>query len=410
MTNGSSLSRRGLLAAAPAFVIGVSLPAAAQTPGAASETGPVPPPLPPPFSSDVFRSRQERLVSAMAERKIDAVFVVPSTNMRYLTGLDTGRSERLMALVLRKGVESAFVTPAFEQERVRRDTVVERTLPWEEHEDPAKLAASLLKGARTIGIEGSTDYHSVARIAAATGARVVDASSLFDTLRSVKSEAEKTCIRDAAQRTERAIAATQRRLAEGMSEREVGDILSAEFKKLGVTGGGLVQFGASASLPHGGPADVRLRKGDVVLLDCGCHVRGYSSDVTRTAVFGEPSGDVRKVYAAVDMAQRAAFAVFRAGAIPEQVDRAARAIIESAGWGKFFSHRLGHGLGMDGHEAPYLVRGNKKPLAAGNVCTLEPGIYLPGKFGVRIEDDVAATPDGNVSLSTRPEELLVLRG
>ena len=137
-------------------------------------------------------------------------------------------------------------------------------------------------------------------------------------------------------------------------------------------------------------------------------MNGYTSDITRTVAFGSASDELRKVYAVVDAAQRAAFAAFRAGAIPEDVDRAARRRIEDAGYGAFFTHRLGHGLGMDGHEAPYLVKGNRVPLVAGNVCTLEPGVYLPGKLGIRIEDDAAATADGNEPLSTRPPELVVL--
>ena len=236
----------------------------------------------------------------------------------------------------------------------------------------------------------------------------MDAAAVFDGLRAVKTEAEKALLRDAASRMQAAIAATHAKLAAGMTEREAGEIVGAELRRLGVRGGALVQFGASAALPHGGPGEARLTKGDVVLIDGGCRVNGYTSDITRTVAFGSASDELRKVYAAVDAAQRAAFAAFRAGAIPEDVDRAARRKIEDAGYGAFFTHRLGHGLGMDGHEAPYLVKGNRVPLVAGNVCTLEPGAYLPGKLGVRIEDDAAATADGNEPLSTRPPELVVL--
>ena len=315
-----------------------------------------------------------------------------------------------MALVLRPKLPSTFVTPLFEEERVRPDSVVDRTAVWREHEDPIKLLATLLSGARRIGVEGTTDYHTAARLRDATGARLVDAAGLFDGLRAVKSDAEKALLRDAAARMLAAISATHARLAAGMTEREAAEILSRELQRLGVRGGGLVQFGASAALPHGGPGDARLAKGDVVLIDGGCRVRGYTSDITRTVAFGSASDEVRKVYAAVDAAQRAAFGAFRAGAIPEDVDRVARKAIEDAGYGPAFTHRLGHGLGMDGHEAPYLVQGNKVPLVAGNVCTLEPGVYLPGKLGVRIEDDVAAVSDGCDALSARPAELVVLAG
>jgi Xaa-Pro dipeptidase len=328
--------------------------------------------------------------------------------MAWLAGTNPGRSERLIALVLRPKAASAIVTPAFEEERVRRDAVVERTIVWQEHEDPVRLLASLLTGVRRIGIEGTTDFHTATRLREATGARLADAAAVFDGLRAVKSDTEKAFIRVAASRMTAAIAATHARLSAGMTEREVSEILSAELAARGVRGGALVQFGASSALPHGGPGDARLAKGDVVLIDGGCRVHGYSSDITRTAVFGTPTDEVRRVYAAVDAAQRAAFTAFRAGAIPEEVDLAARKVIEDAGFGASFTHRLGHGLGMDGHEAPYLVRGNRVPLVAGNVCTLEPGVYLPGKFGVRIEDDAAAEADGCDALSVRPRELLVL--
>jgi Xaa-Pro dipeptidase len=402
-----AFSRRLFLASGSALAAAPLLPAFADGP-AEAPAAPAAPELPPPFSRETYRERQDRALSAAKAAGLDALVAVPSTSMAYLCGTDPGRSERVMALVLRPRVPSAFVTPAFEEERVRRDAVVDRTAVWQEHEDPIKLLTTLLSGAKRIGIEGTTDFHTAARLRDATGARLVDAAGLFDSLRAVKSDAEKAILKDAASRMVAAIAATHARLAAGMTERETGDILSAELRRLGVRGGALVQFGASAALPHGGPGDARLAKGDVVLIDGGCRVRGYTSDITRTVAFGTPSDELRKVYAAVDAAQRAAFAAFRAGAIPEDVDRSARKAIEDAGFGAHFTHRLGHGLGMDGHEAPYLVQGNRVPLVAGNVCTLEPGVYLPGKLGVRIEDDAIATADGCEALSARPPELVVL--
>ncbi len=404
-----TFTRRHLLAAGSALAAAPLLPAFADgpvptpPPGAAGA-----PPLPPPLPRERYRERQEHALAAAKGAGLDALVAAPSTNMAYLCGAYPGRSERLMALVLRPHAPSAFVTPAFEEERVRRDAVVERTAVWQEHEDPVRLLATLLTGARRIGVEGTTDFHTATRLREATGARLVDAANLFDGLRAVKAEDEKGYLREAAARMLTAIAATHGKLHEGITEREAGEILSAELRRLGVRGGALVQFGASAALPHGGPGDVRLAKGDVVLIDGGCRVQGYTSDITRTVAFGPASDELRKVYAVVDAAQRAAFGAFRAGAIPEEVDRAARKPIEDAGYGAFFTHRLGHGLGMDGHEGPYLVKGNRVPLVAGNVCTLEPGVYLPGKLGVRIEDDAAATAGGYEPLSTRPSELVVL--
>jgi len=193
-----------------------------------------------------------------------------------------------------------------------------------------------------------------------------------------------------------------------MTESDVARILEEEFVKLGVRGGGLVQFGPSSAFPHGAPAERRLAKGDPVLIDCGCKIHGYNSDVTRTVSFGAPSDELRKVYDIVDRAQVAGIQALKAGAAGEDVDRAARKVIEDAGYGQFFTHRLGHGLGLDGHEAPYLVHGNKAPLVAGNTETIEPGIYMPGKFGVRIEDDYAVRSGVPASLSERTTELEVV--
>jgi Xaa-Pro dipeptidase len=366
--------------------------------------------LPPPLAPDVFRERQARLAASAKARGLDAVFVTPSTNLSWSANLSIGRSERLTALILPADGRAILVTPSFEAENHRRDLVADDVVTWNEDEDPMVLAARALGRAKTVGIEGSTAYDTATKLsAAASDVRMQDATGLFDSLRMVKSPEEKALIRDAARRTILAIEAAHRRVARGMTESELSAILEQEFHKLGVKGGGLVQFGPSAAFPHGAPGDRALKPGDVVLIDAGCKVRGYTSDVTRTASYGPPRDEVRKVYDAVDRAQRAGIEALRSGAPGEEIDRAARRVIDEAGYGAFFTHRLGHGLGMDGHEPPYLVRGNAVPLAAGNTVTVEPGIYLPGKFGVRIEDDFAVADSGAPeSLSTRPGALKVL--
>jgi Xaa-Pro dipeptidase len=369
-------------------------------------------PLPPALGRDVFRDRQSRLAAAARSRGIDALFITPSTNLAWSANLAIGRSERLTALILPGDGPSVLVTPSFEAENHRRDVVVDDVVTWNEDEDPMALAVRALGRAKVVGIEGSTAYNTVTDLAASvspSSVRMQDGTAIFDSLRMVKSAEEKALIRDAARRTILAIDAAHKKLVRGMTESELSAILEGELRKLGVRGGGLVQFGPSAALPHGAPGDRALERGDVVLIDAGCKVRGYTSDVTRTVSFGAPKDEVRKVYDAVDRAQRAGIEALRAGAAGEEVDRAARRVIEEAGYGAFFTHRLGHGLGMDGHEPPYLVRGNTVPLAAGNTVTVEPGIYLPGKFGVRIEDDYAVSETGlPESLSTRPTALKVL--
>jgi Xaa-Pro dipeptidase len=367
------------------------------------------PALPPALKPDAFRDRQAKLRAAARSRAIEALFLTPSTNLAYAANIAMGRSERLTALILLTDGPAVLLTPSFEEDNVKRGAVFDELVTWKEDEDPFAQAAKILARARTLGVEGSTAFGTLTRLLAAAPLQPQDASAVFDGLRTVKSAEEKALITDAGRRTNQAIAATHRRLSHGATESEVANILEQEFQRLGVHGDGLVQFGPSAALPHGGPGDRRLAQGDVVLIDAGCRVHGYTSDVTRTVAFGRPADEVRRVYGVVDRAQLAGIDALRAGAAAEDVDRAARKVIEDAGYGAFFTHRLGHGLGMDGHEHPYLVRGNGTPLVSGNTVTIEPGIYLPGKFGVRIEDDYGVNEGtAPVSLSARPSELVVL--
>jgi Xaa-Pro dipeptidase len=366
------------------------------------------PPLPPALKPDAFRERQGKLRAEAKSRGLDALFVTPSTNLAYSANLAIVRSERLTVLVLFTDGPAVLVTPSFEETNHKRSAVVDEVKTWQEEEDPVALVARLVSGRKSLGIEGSTAYGTVTALAGSASVKIEDATAVFDALRMVKSPEEQAFIREAAKRTNIAIEATHRRMHAGMTENEVAKILEEEFTKLGVRGGGLVQFGPDSAFPHGGPAERRLAKGDPVLIDAGCKVRGYSSDITRTVSFGPPSDEFRKVYATVDRAQLAGIEALKAGATGEEVDRAARKVIEDAGYGNHFTHRLGHGLGMDGHEQPYLVRGNRKPLAAGNVQTIEPGIYIPERFGVRIEDDYVVEQTGAKSLSVRPGEMTVL--
>ncbi|MBC8647762.1 MAG: aminopeptidase P family protein, partial [Thermoanaerobaculia bacterium] len=357
----------------------------------------------------VFRERQARLKAAAKASGLDVIFVTPSSNLAYISNLSMGRSERLTTLLLFTDGPSVLVTPHFEEGVVRREAATDDLKTWTEEQDPIPLVVKALGKSRRIGVEGTTAYATSARLArAAEGASLEDATSLFDAMRRVKTDAEMAFIRDASNRTVTAIEATHKRLRRGVTEREVAGMLEEEFGKLLVRGGGLVQFGPSASLPHGSPGNRELARGDVVLIDAGCRVRGYTSDVSRTVSFGPPSDEVRKVYAAVDRAQLAGIQALKPGATGEEVDRAARKVIEDAGYGSYFTHRLGHGLGMDGHEHPYLVKGNTTPLVAGNTVTVEPGIYLPEKFGVRIEDDYGVREGNPASLSVRPWELAIV--
>ncbi len=358
-------------------------------------------PLPP----QAYRQRWDRARRLMSDEGLAALFCEPATNFEYLVGASFGRSERLIALLIPAAGDPFIVAPEFEVERVGRAlNTVSDIRGWAEHEDPFQLVAHALRdsGPGRIGIEPTTRFGMVSRLRQALPRReLVDATPLFDRLRMVKSGDELALIRRAISITETSIAATFAGLEAGVTDREVARHLGEQMGRRGARGGGLVQFGPNTAVPHGGTEERRLKRGMPVLIDAGCRVHGYRSDITRMHFFGDdPSPQYREVHNTVLAAQRAAARAGKPGVECQQLDRVAREIIAAAGYGKFFTHRLGHGLGMDGHEPPYLVEGNRRQLEPGMVFTIEPGIYLPNLWGVRIEDDFVVTQDGLEPLSS----------
>ena len=362
---------------------------------------------------EVFARRQERLRQELTTRKLDLFVAAPSTNFQYFTGYNPGRSERLIALFVPVKGASVVVCPSFEVERLKRNAAVLDIRGWEEQEDPWRLVRQALvdmrpqHGRGELALEHTFDYASYLRLDDVAGNwHIQTAQPVTERLRIIKYPEEIALIRRAIAVTEASIAATFAALQVGMTERDVAGRLSDDMRARGAPGGGLVQFGPSSALPHGGPAGPKLERETVVLIDCGCHVGGYTSDITRTIWFGDrPSEEFRKVFNVVHDAQTAAMELGRPGTPCEEMDRAARKVITAAGYGPFFTHRLGHGLGMDGHEPEYLVEGNKTRLETGMVFTIEPGIYQLGKFGVRIEDDCVMTATGVEVLSQRAVKL-----
>src|SRR5213079_1979062 len=358
----------------------------------------------PSLSPEVFARRLDRARGELKARGLDLLIATPGTNYEYLTGYNPGRSERLIALLLPVVGAPAIVCPSFEVERIKRHSIVTELHGWEEQEDPHALVRETVRrlrpgsgaGGGTIALESSTAYQTFLRLGRALpGWKFVDAGPVTDRLRVIKSPEEVALLRRAIAITLDAMAATFAQLAVGTTEVQVAQTLSREMERRGAPGGGLVQFGPSSALPHGGPAGPKLERETVVLIDCGCRVGGYTSDITRTIWFGDrPSDEFRRVFNVVHDAQTAAMELGRPGTPGEEMDRAARHVITAAHYGPFFTHRLGHGLGMDGHEPEYLVEGNKTHLEPGMVFTIVPWIYQLGKFGVRIEDDCVMTESG----------------
>lgn len=373
------------------------------------------PPQQPALGPEVFARRLDRLRAELDRRKLDLFVAAPSTNFAYYTGASPGRSERLILLLVPAKGDAAIVAPSFEVERVKRASAVTDVRGWEEQDDPWKLvrtALQVMKPAHRVGqgaIEASLDYGSALRLFDVAGGnwKWQSAAPVTERLRIIKYPEEIAQIRRAIEITEAAIAATFAALVPGVTEREVAAKLSEEMRSRGASGGGLVQFGPSSALPHGGPGGAALQKEMVVLIDAGSQVSGYTSDITRTTWFGDaPSDEFKKVFNLVHDAQTAAMQLGKPFTVRcQEMDETARQVITAGGYGPYFTHRLGHGMGMDGHEPPYLVEGNDTPLEPGMVFTIEPGIYQLDKFGVRIEDDSLVTDGGLEVLSQRPAKL-----
>ena len=424
----ASPSRRGFLQSAvagSAAVLTAKLDALslertepAQLPPAFSSLKPlgdrVRPITPAEFQGRLEHARQvmdgaQRNAGSSSALKYDALFFAPGTSLYYFTGIRWGLSERLVGLLLPRTGKPVLVVPAFEEGRLReklRFPIEIRV--WQEDQSPTEVAAAALaeQGIRSgrIGVEETTGFTFYDHFRhAAPGFEYVSADPVTIACRAHKSAHELELMRLACEATFDVFRAVFASLKEGMSQEDIGHLVEAGFSKMNLHGGALVLLGASAALPHGTLKPQKLKEGDVVLIDGGCAVDDYQSDVTRTSVFGKPSEKVQRAYELVRKAQDAALDAARAGRLSGTVDDAARAVITTGGYGpdyKFFTHRLGHGIGLDGHEHPYLVRGSKTVLEPGMTFSNEPGIYIPGEFGVRCEDDMVIIAEGPAELLT----------
>jgi Xaa-Pro dipeptidase len=411
MTTSNPFPRRHFLQSSAAAALAFPLPSpSSQTPPQFSGLKPLDDRIHP-ITPDEFHSRllhAQELMSQLDPR-FDALLLGPGSSLYYFTGIRWGLSERLLALILPPFGQPLLISPAFEEGRMHelmRYPIEVRV--WQEDESPARLIAASLadRNLRTgrVGIEETLPFTFFDHFrSAAPGFECVSADPVTIACRAHKSPHELELMRLACEATCDVYRQVFLSLKEGMSEEDLAKLVSAGFAKMNLRGGALVLLGASAALPHGTRQPQKLKEGDVVLIDGGCRVEGYESDVTRTSVFGKPSEKIQHAFETVRKAQDAALAAARAGKLSGTVDDAARAVITSAGFGpdyKFFTHRLGHGIGLDGHEHPYLVRGSKTILEPGMTFSNEPGIYIPGEFGLRCEDDMVITAGGPAQLLT----------
>ncbi len=356
-----------------------------------------------PITDEERLGRIEKAQRLMVDNGIDAIFLDAGTSMFYYTGVRWGQSERMFGIVIPARGELGIVTPAFEEGRARELIKFgDDVRAWQEHESPYELVAGILRdhGLRTgtVGMEERVRFFLLDGIRKEMPrTRFVSADPVTVGCRVIKSAAELALMQRANDITVAAYKATIATLYEGMPREEFGANASAAHDKLGASGGIGAQFGEASAYPHGSSKPQVLREGDIVLMDGGCSVDGYRSDISRTVVFGEPTQRQRDVWDLERRAQDAALAAAGPGVPCEDVDAAARQVIVDGGFGpdyQYFTHRVGHGIGLDGHEWTNLVRGNKAAMQPGMCFSNEPGIYIYGEFGVRLEDDMYITEDG----------------
>ncbi len=363
--------------------------------------------LPPPIGRAEYEARIARIQRAMRAAGIDAFFAEPGANLFYLTGLRWGRSERVHGVLVLSEGPPHYISPAFEVPRLEERIVVPGPIhPWEEDESPyARIWQAVprpqTRRPRRIALAGDTRLFVRSGLASADpDAAVTDGAALIAPLRMRKSAAEIALMQAAFAITFAAMRVAAARLEVGMTPADVAAVIDSETRRRGAQPVfSLVQIGEASAYPHGSAIPQRLDEGDAVLFDCGASVHGYQSDISRSFVFGEPTAEYRRVWEDARQAQALAFDAAQLGTPCADVDRAARRFLESRGYGPGYRtpglpHRTGHGIGIEGHEPPYFVGSDTTPLAVGMCLSNEPGVYLPGRFGVRLEDCLYMTADG----------------
>ncbi len=371
----------------------------------ATDTGPA-------IDLTVHHERLSRAQAELARQGVDYLLVGISSDLFYLFGYEGHASERLTMLVLPRSGAAAVVVPKLESPLLRSREALAGLLIWEETEAPTALVARFIgDGAgKTIAVNDHLYSSFLLKLQAAVpAASWVSANDTLKPLRMIKDMREIELLHEAGRRTDVAWEEFIASPLSGLTETQAMERLVGLTRAQGLDiGFGICASGPNAASPHHHTGDRGIQRGDSVVFDWGGTLEGYTSDVTRTVHVGEPDEEFRTVYATVLAANQAALDAVRPGVACQEVDRAARTLIRDAGYGDAFLHRLGHGLGLDVHEEPYLVEGNTMPLAAGMVFSDEPGIYLAGRFGVRIEDAVVCTETGGMRLNEATRELVVV--
>ncbi len=365
--------------------------------------------------ADEYAARIGALQKLMGQRDLDLTVIAPSSDLRYLIGLAANPSERFKVLLIPREGPPAMVLPGFEMPTAEHLSVALTLYPWGETDDPLRhLATAVSRYGRATRIALGDQMWTVfaLRIQATLGVReYLSAGDLMAILRMRKSAAEVSALRDAARKADHAFQHLTTLPFAGRTEQEILGLLHDALRQQGFErlGGGIVGAGPNGASPHHKTSTRRIMRGEAVVLDYGGQHQAYSADITRTVHVGPPETEFRTVYQIVQQAQQLAFEEVRPGVPCQEIDHAARAPIARAGYGQYFTHRTGHGIGLDGHEPPYIIEGNTLPLEPGMTFSIEPGVYLPGKFGVRIEDIVVVTETGAERLNTSTRELVTVQ-
>jgi len=344
--------------------------------------------------------------------------VVPGPNLRYLTGLHMKPSERITLAFLPVEAEPALLLPLLERPHVENQLKINsRLYSYRDEEGPdaafAQITRELALEKKTLGVELlQMRVLELRRIEThALGCRITGLEEGLAQLRMIKDESEIDSLRKAVALTEKTLQKTIDAIRPGMSEREIASVYQLELLKSGgdeISFTPLVVSGPNTGSPHASPGERVVQQGDLVTLDCGARWNGYAGDITRSVALGTVDPELERIYEIVQAANEAGRKACKPGIAAQEVDRAARRVIEEAGYGKYFIHRTGHGLGLEVHEPPYILEGNRQELQPGMTFTVEPGIYLPGKGGVRIEDNMLITSRGAETLTSFPRELIHL--
>lgn len=361
----------------------------------------------------VHAARMARARTAMHDRGVDALIVSVGRDLPYLVGYEAMPLERLTLLVVPREGEVTLLVPRLEAPRVADMGSLFRLLPWNETDNPADLAHGLLGGARTVAVgDQMWSRFLVELLPQRPDTKWVRSQVVMGPLRSRKDSAEIAALAAAAAAADRVAAQLQAGeiALVGRTEAQVSADIAARLLAEGHSkvNFAIVAAGENAASPHHDAGERVITRGDIVLCDFGGTMSGYCSDITRCVHVGEPPSDIAAAYAALHEAQAAGVAAGMVGARCQDVDTAARRVLDEAGYGEWFVHRTGHGIGMEGHEDPYMVQGNETVIEAGHAFSVEPGIYIPGRWGMRLEDIVVATIDGPRALNTADRALVVV--